>query len=96
MPTVVLAPSLGRWLAAEPRPSLETRRVLTGSTVRELLDALFAEFPRLRDYIVDERGVLRHHVVAFVNGSAVTDKVHLAEAVPADGELYIFQALSGG
>lgn len=60
------------------------------------LDALFALVPVLRGYVLDERGALRHHVVAFVDGVAVRDKAGLSEAVPAGGEIYIFQALSGG
>jgi hypothetical protein len=31
-----------------------------------------------------------------VNGEAVRDKITLAEPVPPDGEVYLFQALSGG
>lgn len=64
--------------------------------MRESLDHLFTLHPGLRGYVVDERGVLRHHVVAFVNGTAVTDKATLADPVAADGEVYLFQALSGG
>ncbi len=97
MPTVVVAPAIARWLTAEPGSSVgERTSVVSGATVREVLDALFAEFPTLRGYVVDERGTLRHHVVAFVNGVAVADKAALAEPVPADAELYLCQALSGG
>jgi sulfur-carrier protein len=39
---------------------------------------------------------MRHHVVAFVNGEPVRDKDTLSDPVPADAEVYIFQALSGG
>ena len=69
MPTVVLAPAIARWLSADPqsrggkRPSPST-----GATVREALDARLRQYPVLRGYVVDERGALRHHVVAFVNG----------------------------
>jgi molybdopterin synthase sulfur carrier subunit len=97
VPTVVIAPALARWLTAEPDIGVAERSVaVSGSTVRELLDALFAQYPTLRGYVTDERGALRHHVVAFLNGVAVTDKATLSEPVPEDGELYIFQALSGG
>ena len=97
MPTVVLAPSLARWLTATPTDGAGERAVaVAGATVREALDALFAEYPSLRGYVTDERGALRHHVVAFVDGVAVRDKAALAEPVPADGEVYLFQALSGG
>ena len=96
MPTVVLAPALARWLTASPTHAGERAVVVPGATVRELLDNLFAEHPQLRGYVLDERGAMRHHVVAFVGGSAVRDKAMLAEPVPEDGEIYLFQALSGG
>src|SRR5207245_745051 len=97
MPTVIVAPSLTRWLTVVPTPGAGERAcVVAGATVREVLDALFAEYPTLRGYVVDERGALRHHVVAFVDGVAVRDKEGLAEPVPADAEVYLFQALSGG
>jgi sulfur-carrier protein len=67
-----------------------------GATVRDVLQELFVLQPQIRGYVVDERGALRHHVVAFVNNEPVTDKTSLSEPVPAEGEVYIFQALSGG
>lgn len=97
MPRVVLAPSLARWLTPTPTDHAGERSFdLPGTTVRELLDALFAAWPNLRGYVVDERGTLRHHVVAFVDGVAVVDKHALAERVSPNGELHLFQALSGG
>ena len=32
----------------------------------------------------------------FVNGLAIQDRKNLSDPVPADGEVYIMQALSGG
>jgi hypothetical protein len=97
VPTVILASSLARWLTAAPTPgTAEKSLVVTGSTVREVLDAVFREYPTLRDYVLDERGALRHHVVVFVGGAAVQDKQVLAEPVAPDAEVYVFQALSGG
>lgn len=97
MPTVVVAPAIARWLTAEPGTDARERTCfVSGSTVRDVLDALFATYPTLRGYVVDERGALRHHVVAFVDGVAVTDKATLAGPVPADAEVYLCQALSGG
>jgi hypothetical protein len=97
MPTVTLAPAVARWLTASPTPHAGERSFrLTGETVRQLLDELFALHPHLRDYVVDETGGLRHHVVAFVDGTAVPDKRTLDFPVPPGGEVYLFQALSGG
>lgn len=70
--------------------------VVTGDTVRSALEALFALHPLLRNYLLDDRGALRHHVAAFVNGVVVTDKELLGTAVPPDGEIFLAQALSGG
>jgi len=96
VPTVVVAPSFTRWLTAAPTAAGERSVVVQGATVREVLDALFAQYPTLRGYAVDERGALRHHVVVMVDGAAVRDKEKLDEPVPANGEVYLFQALSGG
>jgi sulfur-carrier protein len=97
MPTVVLAPALARWLTADPQVGAGEKTVVaSGTTVQEVLASVFAEHPTLRGYVLDERGALRHHVVAFVNDEPVRDKQSLSEPVPPDGEVYIFQALSGG
>ena len=96
MPSVTLAPAIARWLSPEGASRGEVRIAVTGDTVRQALDAVFAQYPVLRGYIVDERGALRHHVVAFVNDEPVRDKQSLSESVPPDGEIYVFQALSGG
>ena len=39
---------------------------------------------------------MRHHVVAFIDGTAICDKEKLSDEVPANAEIHIFQALSGG
>jgi hypothetical protein len=97
VPTVVVAPSLARWLTPNPDVAVGERAFeVGGATVREVLEALFALCPQLRGYVTDERGALRHHVVAFVDGVAVADKATLGESVPAGGEVHVFQALSGG
>jgi len=67
-----------------------------GATVREALENLFRETPRLRSYIVDDQGRLRRHVNIFVDGEAVRDRDGLSDAVRADTEVYVLQALSGG
>ena len=94
MPTVVLAAPLARWLPSAPRG--EQSFVVPGTTVREALDGLFVVAPQIRSYLLDDQGALRHHVAAFVNGVVVRDKQSLGEAVPANGEIYLLQALSGG
>jgi hypothetical protein len=67
-----------------------------GHTVREILDHVFADNPRLRGYVVDERGSLRKHMSIFVDGELITDRRTLSDSVETDSEIYVMQALSGG
>lgn len=69
---------------------------VAGSTVREVLDAVFEENPRARGYVLDERGALRKHMNVYINGTPVVDRTNLSDAVPDGAEVYVFQALSGG
>ncbi len=66
------------------------------ATVSDALEAVFAHNEALRDYVVDERGALRKHMVIFVDGSQITDRSTLTDPVRPDGEIYVMQALSGG
>ena len=67
-----------------------------GATVREVLEAAFAQNERARGYVLDDQGALRKHVIVFVNGQQVTDRAGLSDPVPPGGELHVMQALSGG
>ncbi|MEX2455063.1 MAG: MoaD/ThiS family protein [Rhodospirillaceae bacterium] len=69
---------------------------VAGATVAEALEAVFGENPRLRSYLLDDQGRLRKHVNIFVDGNAVADRTRLSDAVRGEGEIYVFQALSGG
>ena len=64
--------------------------------MREVLDAVFAENPRLRGYVLDDQGRLRKHVVVFIDGQVIRDRSGLGDAVDAAGEIFVMQALSGG
>jgi hypothetical protein len=67
-----------------------------GSTLREVLDHVFAANPRLRGYVLDEQGVLRKHMVVFIDGRQVLDRTALSDEVAPTSEVYVMQALSGG
>jgi molybdopterin converting factor small subunit len=69
---------------------------VVGSTVREVLDQVFQGNPRARGYVLDELGALRKHMIVFINGEQVRDRQTLSDPVADGGELYVFQALSGG
>ena len=67
-----------------------------GSTVRAVLDAVFATQPRLRSYILDDQDRVRRHVAIYVNGDRVADRDRLGDPVTETDEVFVFQALSGG
>ncbi len=67
-----------------------------GETVRDVLEQAFAENPRARGYVLDDRGGLRTHMMVFVNGRAVRDRRQLSDPVAPASEVYVMQALSGG
>ena len=89
MPRVVFTANLQRHVACPPTD-------VPGATVREALDAVFAQLPTARGYVLDEHGALRHHMAIFVDGVAIADRRTLSDAVSANGEVYVMQALSGG
>ena len=89
MPRVVFTANLQRHVACPPTEA-------AGGTVREVLDAAFARYPAARGYVLDEHGAVRRHVVVFVDGEQINDRERLTDPVPARGEVYVMQALSGG
>ena len=89
MAVVVFTANLQRHVAA---PRVE----VPGATVREALDRVFADNPRLRGYVVDERGALRKHMSIFVDGQQLADRERLSDPLGPSSELYVMQALSGG
>lgn len=70
-------------------PSVEA----AGANLAGVLDELERRFPGIRFRMIDEQGRVRRYIRFFVAGEALTD---LAAPLPADGELCIVQALSGG
>ena len=89
MPKVVFTPNVQVHVQVPPTD-------VAGTTVREALDAVFATHERARLYVLDEGGAVRRHMVIFVNGEQISDRETLSDPVPADGEVYVMQALSGG
>jgi sulfur-carrier protein len=68
----------------------------SATTLRAGLDAAFQLNPRLRGYVLDEQAHLRKHVVIFVDGVRMRDRVTLDVPLSSDSTVHILQALSGG
>ena len=89
MASVSFTPNLQRHVAC---PQSEA----PGSTVRDVLDAVFAGNPQVRSYVLDDQCALRKHMTIFVDGQIIKDRTHLTDAVTQTSSIYVFQALSGG
>jgi len=69
---------------------------VAGATVREALEHVFAENPQARGYVLDDQSALRKHMIIFIDGRPILDRVGLSDAVTETTSIYVFQALSGG
>jgi sulfur-carrier protein len=89
MPRVVFTSNLQRHLECPERE-------VEGATVAQALAAVFAQVPRAREYVLDEHGEVRKHVVIYVDGRRIADRKRLSDAVTPGSEVFVLQALSGG
>lgn len=89
MAKVRFTPNLARWVDTSVIDA-------GGTTLREALDAVFAERPALAGYVLTDQGTLRQHVNIYVDGAAVLDRVRLSDPVSPTSSIFIAQALSGG
>jgi len=89
MPEVSFTQNLQRHLSAPARE-------VQGETVREALERVFSDNPRLRSYVLDDQGRLRRHVMIFLDGRMIEDRLRLSDSVEPQSKLLVMQALSGG
>jgi len=64
-----------------------------GATVRDVVADLDRQFPGLAFRVVDEQGVLRQHMIVWLQGERCRD---LDTVIDPKDEVVIMQALSGG
>jgi molybdopterin synthase sulfur carrier subunit len=92
MPAVQMTQHLYRFF-----PQLENRTItVPAGSVAEILRAVNEIAPGFSDYVLDEHGALRRHVMLSIDNTIVIDRKTLSDRVPDGGTVYIFQALSGG
>jgi molybdopterin converting factor small subunit len=73
-------------------PGTPRRLEVAGSTVAELIAALDAQVPGMRNRLLDSGPAIRTHLNVFVAGQRAT----LATAVPAGAVVHVIPAVSGG
>ena len=73
-------------------PGTPRRLDVRGATVAEVIAALDAQVPGMRNRLVDAGPVIRTHLNVFVAGERAT----LATLVPPDAVVHVIPAVSGG
>lgn len=70
--------------------------MVTGDTIREIIDALERDFPGLRFSLCYETGELRPYVNVFLNRANIRYLQNLDTPVPAGAMIYVLQSVAGG
>lgn len=73
-------------------PGCVRRVQLPASTVREMIGALDARWPGMRDRLCDSRPTIRRHINIFVEG----ERASLETSLAPGAEVMIIMAISGG
>jgi molybdopterin converting factor small subunit len=73
-------------------PTAERELALAVGTVAELMDALDARWPGMRDRLCDSTPAIRRHINVFVEGKRATLDTRLAPGA----DVFIITAISGG
>ena len=73
-------------------PTAERRVELSVETVNEMMDALEARWPGMRDCLCDSTPAIRRHINVFVGGRRATLDTRLAPG----SDVFILTAISGG
>lgn len=68
----------------------------TGDTVRNMLEKLTAEYPALRERVLDDDGNLQSSINVFVNGRSIKFLDGLNSTIQEDDRLALFPAVGGG
>ena len=87
-PVIVRLPALLEALF----PAVERRLELRVETVDELMDALEARWPGMRDRLCDSTPAIRRHINVFVDGRRGT----LDSTLRPGADVFVLTAISGG
>lgn len=69
---------------------------ISGSTLQDALEGLFAAYPGLRDRLLTERREMRQHVNVFVGSKEARTLGGMAAPLANGVEISIIPAISGG
>ena len=67
-----------------------------GTTVSEVLQNIFNQYPEIRSHLLDENGAIRNFVNIYVNGIDVREQDNLGTPVSPGTDIRIIPAIAGG
>ena len=73
-------------------PGSQKRVEVTAATVGEMVDALDARWPGMRDRLCDSTPRLRRHINVFIDG----ERAGLETRLAAGARVYVIPAITGG
>ena len=71
MATIIIPDSLGKFT------NQETRVLLDGSTIKEIINNLNSKFPELKDKILDKNGATNSNVTIFIENENTNPQYYL-------------------
>lgn len=71
-------------------------QTVDAASLRDALESVFAEYPSLRGYVLDDQGAIRQHIAIFIDGEMLHHRDRLEIPVGRSSEIFVMQALSGG
>lgn len=90
MPQIEFTSQLAQHVECPPVQQVEA------ATLEEALAKTFADYPRLREYMLDGQGKMRPHIAVFVDGEMLRNRNDLGISLADRSEIFVMQALSGG
>lgn len=69
---------------------------IPATSIAQLFNQYFAQWPEVRSYVLDDQGEVRKHVRVIVDGLNIRDRQKLSDKLEPNSEVFVFQALSGG
>ncbi len=74
----------------------EEVRVDAGDTVRNVLEKLVAEYPALRESVLDDDGNLQGSIIVLINGRSIEFLDGLNSTIQESDQLALFPLIGGG
>jgi len=74
----------------------QTKIHLSGATIADALNDLYAQYPSIKIHIADKNGKLRRYVNLFLNNTNIKDLNGIETSIQEDDKIILLPSISGG